>query len=45
MEWYWWVLIGIGVVAIGYLKLKVWGNMTKAKAEKKQAVEKIKEEE
>jgi hypothetical protein len=45
MEWYWWVLIGIGVVAIGYLKLKVWGNMTKTKAEKKQQVEKIKEEE
>lgn len=27
MEWYWWVLIAVGVVAIGYLKLKVGGKM------------------
>jgi hypothetical protein len=26
MEWYWWVLIGIGVVLIGYIKLKVFKN-------------------
>ena len=25
MEWYWWVLIGVGVVVIGYFKLIVWG--------------------
>jgi hypothetical protein len=24
MEWYWWVLIVIAAVIIGYLKLKVW---------------------
>lgn len=24
MEWYWWVLIGVGVVVIGILKMKVW---------------------
>lgn len=23
MEWYWWVLIVIGVIIIGYIKLKV----------------------
>lgn len=35
MEWYWWVLIGAGVVVIGYLKLKVWGTiMAKSKAKK-----------
>ena len=35
MEWYWWVLIGVGVVVIGYLKLKVWGQlMAKMKAKK-----------
>ncbi len=35
MEWYWWVLIAVGVVVIGYLKLKVWGTiMEKAKAKK-----------
>ena len=27
MEWYWWVLIAVGVVAIGYLKLKIGGKM------------------
>ena len=25
MAWYWWVLIAIAVVAIGWLKLKVFG--------------------
>lgn len=27
MEWYWWVLIGIGVVGIGILKWWVAGKM------------------
>ena len=27
MAWYWWVLIVIGVIVIGWLKLKVWGNL------------------
>jgi hypothetical protein len=36
MEWYWWVLIGVGVVVIGYLKLEVWGKiMANMKAKKK----------
>lgn len=24
MAWYWWVLIGIGVAVIGYVKIKVF---------------------
>ena len=27
MEWYWWVLIGVGVVVIGYIKLKILKKM------------------
>jgi hypothetical protein len=27
MEWYWWVLIAAGVVAIAYVKIKVGGKM------------------
>jgi len=35
MEWYWWVLIAVGVAVIGYLKLKVWGKiMDNMKAKK-----------
>ncbi len=45
MPWYGWVLIGVGLVAIGYLKLKVWGNMTKAREEKKNQIKKMKDEE
>jgi hypothetical protein len=33
MAWYWWVLIGIGVILIGWLKLKVlnkWMERRKA---------------
>ena len=29
MEWYWWVLIGIGVVGLGYLELKIFNKMVK----------------
>ncbi len=32
MEWYYWVLIGVGLVALGALKLYVFGKM---KAKKK----------
>ncbi|HOI46155.1 MAG TPA: hypothetical protein PLR26_00325 [Bacilli bacterium] len=45
MPWYGWVLIGVGLVAIGYLKLKVWGNMTKVREEKKNQIKKMKDEE
>jgi hypothetical protein len=27
MEWYWWALIGVGVVIIGYIKIKVLQKM------------------
>jgi len=37
MEWYWWVLIAIAVVVIGYLKLKVWGRIQASRAERKKA--------
>lgn len=42
LEWYWWVLIVIGVIAIGYMKLKVWGKIAasmKAKKEAEQALD------
>ena len=32
MAWYWWVLIGIGVIALGYIKLKVFKNMMNRKS-------------
>ncbi len=35
MEWYWWVLIAVAVVAIGYLKLKLWNNMKRKRAQKR----------
>lgn len=31
LAWYWWVLIVIGVIAIGYLKLKVLGKIMQAR--------------
>lgn len=31
LDWFWWVLIVIAVIAIGALKLKVWKSMTKKK--------------
>lgn len=27
MEWYWWALIGVGVVVIGHVKIKVLQKM------------------
>ena len=27
MQWYWWVLVIVGVVALGALKLKVWNGI------------------
>jgi len=35
MEWYWWVLIAVGVIALGILKIKVW-NSIKQNRKKKQ---------
>ncbi len=36
MAWYWWVLIGVGVVVIGWLKLSVFKKIM-AKRQAKQA--------
>ena len=44
MEWYWWVLIGVGVVLLGILKLKVWNSILKNRREKKQRMEEQDEE-
>jgi len=41
MEWYWWVLIVVGVIIIGYLKIKVLGKIManmKAKKAREEAV-------
>ena len=34
MAWYWWVLIIIGAVGIGYLKLKVLNKILEARKKK-----------
>ena len=35
MEWYWWALVVVAVVVIGYMKLKVLGQiMANMKAKK-----------
>ena len=39
MAWYWWVLIGIAVIVIGWIKVKVLGNLMKKQQEKKKAAE------
>jgi len=39
MEWYWWVLIGAGVVLIGILKFKVGNSILKNRRAKKQRIE------
>lgn len=31
LDWYWWVLTGVGVVVIAYLKLKVYNALTRKK--------------
>lgn len=36
MEWYWWVLIAVGVVLIGVLKVKVWNSILKNRKTKKE---------
>jgi len=36
LDWWLWVLIGVGVIVIGYLKLNVWGAMRKKKTPPKQ---------
>lgn len=44
MEWYWWVLISVAVVGIGYLKLKVWGKIQASMKAKKDAERALEDE-
>jgi hypothetical protein len=44
MEWYWWALVGVAVVVLGYVKLKVWGKLLAAQKEKKAAQEALDDE-
>lgn len=39
MAWYWWVLIGVGVIVIGWLKLKVLGTWMAKRRERNQPIE------
>lgn len=39
MEWYWWVLIGVGVAALGYLKIKIWNRMLENRKKAKREAE------
>lgn len=34
MEWYWWLLIVAAVIAIGYLKIKVWNKIKENRRKK-----------
>lgn len=36
MDWYWWILIAVGVIALGYIKVKV-GSKYMAKKKQQQA--------
>lgn len=44
MEWYWWVLIAIGVVLIGWVKVVVGKRLLAKMAEKKAQQERLLEE-
>ena len=39
MAWYWWVLIAVGVVLIGILKIKVWNSILAKRRSKKEMTE------
>lgn len=39
MAWYWWVLIGVGVVLIGWVKLKVLGKWMERRKEATQEID------
>lgn len=41
MEWYWWVLIAVGVVVIGSLKLKLFKAILARKAKQQPEEEDI----
>jgi hypothetical protein len=44
MQWYWWILIGIAVVAFIPLKMKLTKAFLKNRKEKQQSREKLLEE-
>lgn len=44
LAWYWWVLIVIAVIGIAYVKLVVAGNMMASMKAKKEAQERLAEE-
>lgn len=39
MAWYWWVLIGVGVVLLGWVKLTILTKWMAARQERNQPVE------
>lgn len=43
MEWYWWILIALGVAVIGYIKInigrKMLANMKKRREEREKLME------
>lgn len=39
MEWYWWMIIAVGVIVVGYLKLKVWKIIKEKRKNKQQDTE------
>ncbi|MDP2183109.1 MAG: hypothetical protein Q8K99_11140 [Actinomycetota bacterium] len=44
MAWYWWVLIAVGVVVIGYIKIVVGKKMLASMKEKKERERRLAEE-
>lgn len=44
MEWYYWVVIAVGVVLIGILKVKLAGNYLKSMKQRQEARERFLEE-
>lgn len=44
MDWYWWVLIILGIAVIGYLKLWVFGKLRDKKRQEAEARKKQNEE-
>ena len=39
MRWYWWVLIAVGVVLIGWLKISVYNKWMQRRKEKSAPIE------
>lgn len=44
MAWYWWVLIAVAVVAIGYVKIVIGGKILASMKEKKERERRLAEE-